>query len=114
MQDKHKVTLYLPNDLHRQLKIRSAVDGEAMSALAERAINFYLSNSEVVDSVEGHGQAHRVYACPQCSTSVVLSDGELSPVSSHSSVRGESLTLEELSDLVSDPVHSGEGELVPC
>ncbi|MEO0456686.1 MAG: hypothetical protein AAF152_08890 [Cyanobacteria bacterium P01_A01_bin.114] len=119
MQDKHKVTLYLPNDLHRQLKIRSAVDGEAMSALAERAINFYLSNSDVVDGAEGHGQTHRVYDCPQCSTAVVLRDGELAPVTSHDAishddVHGETMTLEELSDLVADPVRSGEGELVPC
>ncbi len=52
MQDKHKVTLYLPPELHRQLKIRSAVDLEPMSAIAERALVFYLKHPEVVDEVE--------------------------------------------------------------
>jgi hypothetical protein len=47
-QKATKVTLYLPPDLHRQLKIRSAVEGEAMSSIAKRAIDFYLSHGEVV------------------------------------------------------------------
>ena len=62
MQDKHKVTLYLPPELHRQLKIRSAVELEAMSAIAERAIIFYLEHSDVVDELDIHGQSHRVYS----------------------------------------------------
>ncbi|NEP17738.1 MAG: hypothetical protein F6J97_12680 [Leptolyngbya sp. SIO4C1] len=114
MQEKHKVTLYLSNDLHRQLKIRSAVDGEAMSALAERAIGFYLTHSEVVDGVEGYGQTHRVHACPRCETPVVLKDGELSAVESHACSDDKSLLLEDLSGLVPDSVRSDEGELVPC
>ena len=43
-------------------KIRAAVDGEPMSAIAERAIGFYLNHSDVVDGV--HGTAHLVYECP--------------------------------------------------
>ena len=79
MQDKHKVTLYLPPELHRQLKIRAAVDAEPMSALAERAIDFYLDHPEVVDRVEGeaYGSTHQVYACPECTTSMVIRSGEL-------------------------------------
>lgn len=78
MQDKHKVTLYLPPELHRQLKIRSAVELEPMSILAERAIVFYLEHSDVVDEVEEtHGQVHRIYECPSCSTSLILQEGEL-------------------------------------
>lgn len=77
MQEKHKVTLYLPPTLHRQLKIRAAVDAEAMSAIAQRAIIFYLSHSELVDEVEAaHGRAHQVYSCPECATSLVVRDGE--------------------------------------
>ena len=34
MQTKQKVTLYLSPELHRRLKIRSAVDSEPMSDLA--------------------------------------------------------------------------------
>ncbi|MGR3274399.1 hypothetical protein HRE53_24980 [Acaryochloris sp. 'Moss Beach'] len=78
MQDKQKVTLYLPPDLHRQLKIRGAVDAEPMSAIAERAIDFYLGHPEVVEQTEAsHGSTHQVYACPECTTTVVLRAGEM-------------------------------------
>jgi hypothetical protein len=78
MQDKQKVTLYLPPELHRKLKIQAAVTSEAMSTLAERALIFYLTHPEVVEQVEEtHGQAHRIYNCPSCTTSVVLKDGEM-------------------------------------
>ena len=45
MQDKQKVTLYLPLGTHRQLKIRAAIDEESMSGLVEKAIAFYLNKS---------------------------------------------------------------------
>jgi hypothetical protein len=81
MQDKHKVTLYLSQDLHRKLKIRSAVELEPMSAIAERALVFYLENPEVVDEVESlHGQVHRLYSCPSCASSLVIRNGEVSTV----------------------------------
>ncbi|NJO39637.1 MAG: hypothetical protein HC769_08165 [Cyanobacteria bacterium CRU_2_1] len=115
MQDKHKVTLYLPPELHRQLKIRSAVELEPMSAIAERAIVFYLTHSDVVDEVEmSYGQTHRMYNCPECSSSLVLKQGEMV------SVREESgILIEEGSPVSVSGNHSGsdqrdEGELVPC
>ena len=78
MQDKQKVTLYLSPELHRQLKIRSAVDSEPMSAIAQRAIVFYLQHPEVVDSLEEkHGKTHQVYNCPECASPVVVRDGEM-------------------------------------
>lgn len=78
MQEKHKVTLYLPQELHRQLKIRSAVETEPMSAIAERAIDFYLSHPAVVDEVEAtHGHVHQIYSCPTCTTSLVLRDNQV-------------------------------------
>ncbi|MBC6417919.1 MAG: hypothetical protein GDA44_03565 [Prochloron sp. SP5CPC1] len=49
MQNKQKVTLYIPPKLHRQLKIRAAVDTESMSAIAEKAIAFYMEHSEVAE-----------------------------------------------------------------
>jgi hypothetical protein len=78
MQDKQKVTLYLPPDLHRQLKVRAAVDMETMTDLAQKAISFYLAHSEVVDSYQRPGQTHRIYDCPSCSSPVVFRDGGLS------------------------------------
>ena len=82
MQDKQKVTLYIPPDLHRQLKIRSAVDTESMSEIAERALAFYLEHSDVVAEVESsqQGNSHLVYACPTCSTSVVVQSDQLVPL----------------------------------
>ncbi|MDY6941240.1 MAG: hypothetical protein SWY16_26735 [Cyanobacteriota bacterium] len=78
MQDKQKVTLYLSPELHRQLKIRSAVDSEPMSAIAQRAIVFYLKHPEMVDSLEEkYGKTHQVYNCPECANPVVFRDGEM-------------------------------------
>jgi hypothetical protein len=117
MQDKHKVTLYLPPELHRQLKIRSAVELEPMSAIAERAIVFYLTHSEIVDEVESsHGHTHQVFNCPDCDSSLVIRGGEAVPVREQPSV------LMEEDSTVNSRVQSGrtvsdqrdEGELVPC
>lgn len=107
MQDKHKVTLYLPPELHRQLKIRSAVELEPMSTIAERAIVFYLEHSEIVDEVEmSHGQAHRVYSCPECATSLVINRGDIVSLDEQPGI------LEE-EGVSSESEHKGESELVP-
>lgn len=78
MQDKQKVTLYLPPELHRKLKIRGAVDSEPMSAIAERALDFYLEHPDLVEEVEAavQGSTHRVYTCPECTSSLVVRSGE--------------------------------------
>lgn len=91
MQEKHKVTLYLPPDLHRQLKIRAAVDAEAMSAIAQRAIIFYLNHAEVVDEVEAHGRTHQVYSCPECAAALVIREGEAAPLGKQPSFLDEGL-----------------------
>ncbi|MBF2088684.1 MAG: hypothetical protein IGR80_03625 [Synechococcales cyanobacterium K44_A2020_017] len=116
MQDKHKVTLYLPPELHRQLKITAAVSSEPMSAIAERALEFYLAHPDVVEAVEAlHGQVHQIYACPDCSTSLVLRDGELAPLGQQPSILDDELSVGSI-----DPSRSsnrsqpGEEELVPC
>jgi hypothetical protein len=76
MQDKQKVTFYLPERLHQQIKIRSAIDGDSMSDMAEKAISFYLSHPDIVESA-GIGHTHQTYNCPSCSQTVVIRDGEL-------------------------------------
>ncbi len=110
MQDKYKVTLYLPPELHRQLKIRAAVDAEPMSSLAERALRFYLEHAEIVDEVEaGRANTHRVYACPECSSSVVLHSGQLVSLGQSPAI------LDDLSDLDRSLTMPASGEeLVPC
>ncbi|BAY30072.1 hypothetical protein NIES37_36350 [Tolypothrix tenuis PCC 7101] len=115
MQTKQKVTLYLSPELHRKLKIRSAVDSEPMSELAERALFFYLSNSELVEEVEAsvYGRTHRVYSCPNCESSLVLRDGELITLGSQPGVIGqESISIDEMDEAKTHP--QDEEELVPC
>ncbi len=75
MSDKHKVTVYLPPELHRQLKIRAAVESQPMSAMVEQAVAFYLSHPQVVAGQ--CGQTHVVHHCPECEAAVVVRDGEL-------------------------------------
>jgi plasmid stability protein len=119
MQDKQKVTLYLPPGLHRQLKIRAAVDSDSMSAMVERAIVFYLHHSEVVEEVEAsdYGRTHRVYACPECSSSVVLKEGEMVSLENQPTTLAEDLPVEkvrEREEVNSSTDSQGEEELVPC
>ena len=99
MEDKQKVTLYLPPQLHRQLKIRSAVDADSMSNIVEKAVAFYLNHSEVVDGVELHGTTHQVYNCPECEHPVVIRDGEMVALG-----RTAGLLSEDLSDLRRDEI----------
>ncbi len=79
---KQKVTLYLSPDLHRDLKIRAAVEREPMSAVAEKALSFYLLHPEVIEGVQG--SAYRVHHCPECSHPFVLRDGEVTSISKQS------------------------------
>ncbi|MBF2026413.1 MAG: hypothetical protein IGS48_06545 [Oscillatoriales cyanobacterium C42_A2020_001] len=119
-EDKQKVTLYLPQELHRQLKIRAAVDSETMTEIAQKAIVFYLSHPDLVEQYsEGYGHSHRVYNCPECSTSVVLREGEMMSAKARLSVKARSGVLVDDDFAVENPqpvgVESqGEGELVPC
>jgi hypothetical protein len=115
MQEKHKVTLYIPPDLHRQLKIRAAVGAEPMSAIAQRAIVFYLSHSEVVDEVEAaHGRAHQVYSCPECESPLVLRESEMVRLGSQSGLLvDESLSISKVKSGQSSSDFQGEQELVP-
>ncbi|QSJ16730.1 hypothetical protein JYQ62_34490 [Nostoc sp. UHCC 0702] len=115
MQAKQKVTLYLSPELHRKLKIRSAIDSEPMSDLAERALVFYLANSELVEEVEASsfGRTHRVYSCPNCESQLVLRDGELVALGDQPGIIGqEHLSIDEMEQDETHP--KGEEELVPC
>ncbi|MBW4693521.1 MAG: hypothetical protein KME27_17395 [Lyngbya sp. HA4199-MV5] len=120
MQDKQKVTLYLPPELHRQLKIRAALDSETMTDIAQRAIVFYLSHSELVDGYEEskHGQSHRVYTCPDCSSPSVLRGDDMVSLRTQSGVLLEekvSVGKVQVAKVASIKADSqGEGELVPC
>jgi hypothetical protein len=122
MQDKQKVTLYIPSNLHRQLKIRAAVDAEAMSALAERAIDFYLTHPQAFEQADlnGLGQTHQIHSCPACQTAVVLRDGTLTALGRQPTVSAESLELDKLdlervgAALANNQAACQDEELVPC
>lgn len=119
MQDKQKVTLYLPPGIHRQLKIRAAVDSDSMSAMVERAISFYLRHSDVVEEVEAsdYGRTHRVYTCPDCSTSVVIKEGEMVSLKNQPTTLTDELPVEkvrEREEMGARTDSQGEEELVPC
>lgn len=100
MPAKQKVTLYISDDLHRQFKIRSAIDGETMSSMAQRAMEFYLGHAELVEATgESHGQAHRIHSCPQCASSIALRDGNLTLIRDYAERQFDSLAkLECISD----------------
>lgn len=114
MQAKQKVTLYLTPEVHKKLKISSAIASEPMSELAERALVFYLSNSELVEELEGaYGRSHRVYSCPSCESLLALRDSELVALGKQPGIIGEELEFEPIEEEKSCPQDSEE-ELVPC
>ncbi|KPQ33250.1 MAG: hypothetical protein HLUCCA11_19030 [Phormidesmis priestleyi Ana] len=120
MSAKQKVTLYIPDELHRQFKIRSAVDGETMSSIAQRAIEFYLENAHLVESASelsdcAQGQAHRIHSCPSCSASIAIRAGKAALIAAHSEQPFDDLIeLDKITELSSDTRSPDEGELVTC
>ncbi|ELR96323.1 hypothetical protein [Gloeocapsa sp. PCC 73106] len=116
MQDKQKITLYIPPGLHRQLKIRSAIDSESMSALVEKAITFYLQHPDVVletkESV--YGTTYQVHVCPECEAALVVKEGEMVSLRNQPGVIDEDFPL-EIGEKVNSQSKSQEQEkLVRC
>ena len=96
MQSKQKITLYIPPELHRRLKIKAAVDVESMSALVEKAIAFYMQFPEQVDEIQSsvHGETHQIHFCPDCKSPMVMRDGEMVSLTSNSSIIEDDIPLE--------------------
>ena len=115
MQSKQKVTLYIPPELHKKLKIKAAVDVESMSALVEKAIAFYMQFPEKVDEIKSsvHGKTHQVHICPECDTPMVMKDGEMLSLRSQNSIIEENISL-EVSSQTESPQKPNEEELVSC
>ena len=112
MQDKQKVTLYIPPELHRKLKIRAAIDSESMSALVSKAVNFYLHHPEAVEQLEAqlHGKRHQVHVCPECDAAMVMRDGEMTSLKNQPSAISEDSPLEK----VMQNAGKSQEELVIC
>ncbi|NJK99939.1 MAG: hypothetical protein HC910_04970 [Spirulinaceae cyanobacterium SM2_1_0] len=119
MQDKQKVTLYLPPATHRQLKIAAAVNVESMSELVERAVSFYLQNPDIVEEADAarHGRSHRVYSCPECESQLVQREDELVAVQEQPSVLPDAVAgeiSEKVRAVMARSDSHGEESLVPC
>jgi hypothetical protein len=89
--EKVKVTLYISPDVHRKLKIVSAVTAVSMSSIVEQSINSYLEHLEREDM----GEANQLHNCPECAHPLVFRAGKLSAVSPNPTVVGESLLSSE-------------------
>ncbi len=116
MQDKQKVTLYLPPGIHRQLKIRAAIDEDSMSALVEKAVGFYLKHPDKVEEVEAeaYGKTHQVHICPECEAAMVMRDGQMVSLKNQPSVVTDDFALDVRETVASNAEVSGEEALVPC
>lgn len=115
MQSKQKVTLYIPPELHRKLKIKAAIDIESMSALVEKAISFYIQHPEKVEEIEAfsQGQTHQVHLCTECDNAMVMRDGQMVSLTSKIAVVPEDISLKMRSE-VDGSGESQQEELVPC
>ena len=116
MQDKQKVTLYLPPGIHRQLKIRAAIDEDSMSALVERAVDFYLKHPDKVEEIESaaYGKTHQVHVCPECDAAMVMQDGKMVSLKNQPSVITDDFALDIRETVSTNAKTSGEEALVPC
>ena len=115
MQEKQKVTLYLPPKLHRQLKIKAAIESETMSAMVERAINFYLEHPEKVEEQQFHqGKTHQVHICPECDAAMVMREGKMVSLKKQNNLVAEEFPLEKVTEKITQGKTQGEEELVPC
>ncbi len=114
MQDKQKVTLYIPPELHRKLKIRAAVDTESMSALVTKAVAFYLHYPEVVERLKTQiqGQRHQVHVCPECDAAMVMRDGEMVSLKNQPGVISDDMPLEKV--IQNADKSQGKEKLVTC
>jgi plasmid stability protein len=116
MQDKQKVTLYLPPGVHRQLKIRAAIDEESMSALVERAIAFYLKYPEKVEEIEAaaYGKTYQVHVCPECEAALVMKEDRMISIERQPSIVADEFPIEAPEKVRAQAGTEGEAALVPC
>ena len=114
MQSKQKITLYIPPELHRKLKIRAAIDAESMSALVEKAVSFYIHNSDKVEeSSSNSGKTHQVYFCPECESALVMRGQDLTSLKEDPGVLSEELPIAIRGSASTGESSSGE-KLVIC
>ena len=116
MQNKQKVTLYIPPELHRRLKIKAAIDLDSMSSLVEKAIAFYLQHPERVEEIEASakGNTHQVHICPECETPMVMREGKMVSLENQPGAMPEEFPLEVRREVSASDLSQGEEKLVTC
>jgi hypothetical protein len=116
MQSKQKVTLYIPPDLHRKLKIRAAIDAESMSTLVEKAVSFYIQHPEQVEGIEAstQGKTHQVHICPECDAAMVMRDDEMVSLRNQPGIVSEEIPLSMRKEADASKESSHGESLVPC
>ena len=116
MHDKQKVTLYLPPGIHRQLKIRAAIDENSMSSLVEKAIGFYLKYPDKVEEVEAaaYGRTHQVHVCPECEAAMVMREGQMVSLKNQPSVITDEFPIEVPETVTVQGAVPQEQALVTC
>ena len=116
MQDKQKVTLYIPPGIHRQLKIRAAIDEESMSAIVEKAIAFYLKYPDKVEEIEAaaYGRTHQVHICPECEAAMVMREGQMVSLKHQPSIITDEFPFEVREPIQVQTAVQEKQELVPC
>jgi hypothetical protein len=113
MQSKQKLTVYISPKLHKQLKVRAAIEIESMSSLVQQAVAFYLENPEQVEEIRAsQGRSHQVHICPECSAAMVKREGEMVSLKHQPNVVTEEIALDVRSKISSNS--QGEENLVPC
>jgi hypothetical protein len=94
MEEKHKVTLYLTSDLHKQLKVKAAVESETMSTIAARALEVYIQHPELIEeAASARLGKHQVYNCPACDHPAVIREGEMVSLGNQPGILADELVV---------------------
>lgn len=84
-----------------------------MSALVEKAVDFYLRHPEQVEEVEAsYGKTHQVHVCPECQAAMVVRDGKMVSLKDQPSVIEDEFSV--VGEVMKNQTDSHEEELVPC
>ena len=96
MQNKQKVTLYIPSEIHKRLKISAATDEESMSFIVEKAVDFYLQHPPKVEESENinSGKIYQVHFCPECKAAISIKDKQILPLKNQSNVIKDNFSLD--------------------
>jgi len=87
-----------------------------MSAIVERAIDFYLKHPDKVEAEEksAYGKTHQVHICPECDAAMVMREGQMMSLKDQPSVLSDESSLPLVDDSPLPADSDEEKLLVPC